>query len=65
MFLNSALNSLVSRRGFVGGAVGGLAAAGLTACGVPDATDGAGAARAAALLGARASRPRPEPAGWT
>ena len=43
MFLNSALNSLVSRRGFVGGAVGGLAAAGLTACGVPDATDTAGA----------------------
>ena len=42
MFLNSALNSLVSRRGFVGGTVGGLAAAGLTACGVPDATDGAG-----------------------
>ena len=36
MFLNSALNSLVSRRGFVGGTVGGMAAAGLTACGVPD-----------------------------
>ena len=35
MFNFSILESVISRRGLMGGALGGLAAAGLTACGAP------------------------------
>ena len=36
MFWNSILESAVSRRGLMSGALGGLAAAGLSACGAPE-----------------------------
>ena len=46
MFMNSMLESIVSRRGLMSGAVGGLAAAGLAACGAPSNKEEAAAASA-------------------
>ena len=59
MFFESMLKSAVSRRGFVGGALGSLAAAGLTACGAPN-----GGQEESAEAGGAAAPAMPA-AGWT
>ena len=60
MFNYSILESVISRRGLMGGALGGLAAAGLTACGAPNGSEEEPAAGAAPDTGGGLDLTKPE-----
>ncbi|MCY3988403.1 MAG: hypothetical protein OXF94_07380, partial [Gammaproteobacteria bacterium] len=60
MFNYSILESVISRRGLMGGALGGLAAAGLTACGAPSGSEEEPAAGAAPDTGGGLDLTKPE-----